>query len=347
MAPTPDSARTAISASPPPVRLQEEFAECLGGEVYLAYAHRPETGVLTVAAGFSPEVARGRAKVRAAALDALYRLPDGVAEPCDQDDGRELCLSDFMPEAPSDNHSRVAGTGLLSRERYMLPAEVVWMGDRDCRVEPTAVGVIDDDAGGVSGAIADLLAHDMVTRWWTSPRMPLLRVSQHLSMMIPEGAAAAIPALGLRVSAFVLPGPDFQIAVVGVSGEGTTIATAAARSAREAVAEAFLRAIAARAQPWNTLSTADSLRRLTVWHREVDYLAYLEWSALDADASALDQPEMREGTPGWADIACRRFGHEPILVTLGEFGDAVKVVCPGAACYRTVPPGTTLPCPVP
>ncbi len=149
------------------------------------------------------------------------------------------------------------------------------------------------------------------------------------------------------MSAFVLPGPDFQIAVVGVSGEGTTIATAAARSVREAVSEAFLRAVAARAQPWNTLSTADSLRRLTVWHREVDYLAYLEWSALDADASVIDQPGVWDGALGWADIACRRFGHEPILVGLGAFGDPVKVVCPGAACYRTVPPGTTLPCPVP
>ncbi|WP_424530161.1 hypothetical protein ACOZ38_11200 [Sphaerisporangium viridialbum] len=345
MAPTPDI--SAISASRSPVHM-EEIAECLGGEVYLAYAHRRESGVVTVAAGFAPEVARGRARVRASALDALHLLPDGGTEPCAGGDGRELCLSDFMPDPPPDHHARVAGVGLLSQEQYMLPAEVVWMGERDCRVEPTAVGVIEDDApDGVSGAIADLLAHDMVTRWWASPRMPLLRVSQHLGLLIPPGAADAIPALGLRMSAFVLPGPDFQIAVVGVSGEGTTIATAAARSVREAVSEAFLRAVAARAQPWNTLSTADSLRRLTVWHREVDYLAYLEWSALDADASVIDQPGVWDGALGWADIACRRFGHEPILVGLGAFGDPVKVVCPGAACYRTVPPGTTLPCPVP
>ncbi|MCW2877895.1 MAG: hypothetical protein JWQ95_1995 [Sphaerisporangium sp.] len=344
MTPTPDSSRSAISMSRSPVQL-EEIAECLGGEVYLAYAHRAESGV-TVAAGFSPEVARGRAKVRAEALDALYRLPDAGTEPRFGDDGRELCLADFMPDAPMDHHARVAGIGLLSRERYLLPADVVWMGERDRRVEPTAVGVVDDEFEGVSGAIADLLAHDMVTRWWASPRMPLLRVSDHLDRLVPPGVASAIPALGLRVSAFVLPGPDFQIALVGLSGEGTTIATAAARSVKAAVGEAFLRAVAARAQPWNTLSTADSLRRLTVWHREVDYLAYLEWSALDADASMVEQSEMRDA-PSWADIACRRFGHEPVLVGLGSFGDPVKVVCPGAACYRTVPPGTTLPCPVP
>ncbi|MFC4533250.1 hypothetical protein [Sphaerisporangium dianthi] len=354
MVPTPDSLRPAVSA-PPPVCL-DEIAECLGGEVYLAYAHRPESGVVAVEAHFSAETARSRAKARVASMDALHRLPDGVARPCAPDDHRDLCLSDFMPDPPADRHSRVAGTGLLSRERYMLPAEVVWMGHRDCRVEPTAVGVIGAGADGVPGAIADLLAHDMVTRWWASPRMPLLRVSQHLAAMIPEGAAEAADALGLRVSAFAMPGPDFQIAVVGVCGEGTTIATAAARTVGEAVAEAFLRALAARAQPWNTLSTADSLRRLTVWHREVDYLAYLEWSALDADASAFDRrpgpafdrrPSPGDGAPSWADIACRRFGHEPVVVTLGDAGEAVKVVCPGAACYRTSPPGTTLPCPVP
>jgi hypothetical protein len=346
MAPIPDTSRSAISASRSPVH-PEEIAECLGGEVYLAYAHRSGSGVVTVAAGFSPEVARGRARVRSAALDALYRLPDGFAELRAHDHGKELRLADFMPEPPADEHSRVAGTGLLSRDRFLLPAEVVWMGDRECRVEPTAVGVIDDVSDGVSSAIADVLAHDVVTRWWASPRMPLLRVSQHLDVLVSSELASAISALGLRVSAFVLPGPDFQIAVVGVSGEGTTIATAAARSVKEAVGEAFLRAVAARAQPWNTLSTADSLRRLTVWHREVDYLAHLEWSALDADPSTVDQQEARDGAPSWADIAARRFGHEPILVRLGPLDNPVKVVCPGAACYRTVPPGTTLPCPVP
>ncbi|MDP9866421.1 MULTISPECIES: YcaO-like family protein [Streptosporangium] len=325
----------------------EGVAECLGGEVHLAYARRPASGVVTVAAGFSPDAARARAEARAAAMDLLYRIPDGEAEPCAGDDGRQLCLADFMPEPPPDNRSRVAGTGLLSRERYLLPAEVVWMGERDCRVEPTVVGVVDDPADGVSGGIADLLAHDVFTRWWASPRMPLLRVSEHLGRLIPAGAAEAASALGLWVPAFVLPGPDFQIAVVGVSGDGTTIATAAARSMEEAVSRAFLRAMAARAQPWDTLPVADSLRRITVWHREADYLAYLERSAVDADPSALDGPDTPDGALGWIDIACRRFGHEPVVVGLGEPGTPVKVVCPGAACYRTVPPGTTLPCPVP
>ncbi|GII76271.1 hypothetical protein Sru01_12530 [Sphaerisporangium rufum] len=342
MAPASDGPRSALSAPRPVAPLPEEVAECFGGEVFLAYAGHPESGVLTVAAAFGAAAARAKAQARAGAMDVLRRLPDEGAGPCTGADGRRLCLDDFMPEAPAETRSLVAGTGLLSREPYLLPAEVVWLGERDCRVEPTSVGVVD---GGVDAAIADLLAHDMVTRWWADPRTPLLRVSEHLGTLIPPGAAAAVPALGLRVSAYVLPGPGFQIAVAGLSGDGTTIAAAAARSAPAAVAEAFLRAVAARAQPWNTLPTADSLRRLTVWHREVDYLAYLEWSALPADPALLAPFEERHETLSWADMACRRFGHEPVLVS-GP-GGPVKVVCPGAACYRTLPPGTTLPCPVP
>ncbi|MFF5207118.1 hypothetical protein [Streptosporangium sp. NPDC000396] len=347
MASTPRSARSAISGVSWSSMGLGEIAECLGGEVHLAYAQRPAFGVFTVAAGFSPDAARTRAEARASAMDALHRIPDGGAGVDAGGDGRRLRLADFMPEPPADSHSLVPGIGLLSRERYLLPAEVVWMGERDCRVEPTVVGVVDDHPDGISGAIADLLAHDVVTRWWASPRVPLLRISEHLGRLIPPGVASAVSALGLWVSAFVLPGPDFRIAVVGVSGEGTTIATAAASSVKAAVGEAFLRAMAARAQPWNTLPNADSLRRLMVWHREADYLAYLERSAVDADPVMVDEPAVWEGAPGWADIACRRFGHEPVLVRLGTSDDPVKVVCPGAACYRTVPPGTTLPCPVP
>ncbi|ETK37168.1 hypothetical protein [Microbispora sp. ATCC PTA-5024] len=344
MAPTPASPWPATSSASGSPEARGGIAECLGGEVHLAYAERSGSGAVTVAAGFSPGAARARAEARASALDNLYRLPDGLAPLRAGEGDRHLGLADFMPRPPDDSASRVTGVGLLSRERYQLPVEVVWLGERDCRVEPTLVGVVDD---GVSEAIADLLAHDVVIRWWSSPGFPLLRVSAYLDRLIPPGVVAAASALGLWVSAFVLPGPGFHIALVGVGGEGTTVATAAARTVRAAVGEAFLRAMAARAQPWNTLPTGDSLRRLTVWHRESDYLAYLERSAIDADPPALDEPAVWEGPMSWPDLACRRFGHEPILIGLDAPSGPVKVVCPGAACYRTAPPGTTLPCPVP
>ncbi|MDH2424477.1 hypothetical protein [Sphaerisporangium sp. TRM90804] len=345
MAPTPETFQK-VGAPWSPVPL-EGIAESLGGAVHLAYARRPASGVVTVAAGFTAEAARTRAEVRASAVDALHLIADGGTQLRPLGGARELYLADFMPEPPDDTGGRVSGVGLLSGDRYLLPAEVVWTGERDSRVEPTLVGLVDGRPDGASGGIADLLAHDVVTRWWSHPRMPLLRVSAHLARLLPDGVVPEVTLLGLRVAAFVLPGPGFPIAVVGVSGDGTTIATAAARSAGAAVGEAFLRAIAARAQPWTTLPTADSLRRLTVWHRESDYLAHLERSAVDAEPSAVEEPARWEWTPSWADIACRRFGHEPVLVAAGAADEPVKVVCPGAAVYRTILPGTTLPCPVP
>ncbi|MEZ0075121.1 hypothetical protein [Planotetraspora sp. GP83] len=127
------------------------------------------------------------------------------------------------------------------------------------------------------------------------------------------------------------------------------VATAATPTAGEAVGEAFLRAMAARAQPWSTLPTADSLRRFAVWHRETDHVTYLERWAVDADPRALDAGEAGAAgltMPDWAAVARRRFGHEPVVVEAGTSHEAVKVVCPGAARYGASPTGATLPCPV-
>ncbi|OPG14609.1 hypothetical protein [Microbispora sp. GKU 823] len=342
MATTPGVSRPATAGkswSPGPAG---EVAECLGGGVHLAYAEGPVSGSVTVAAAFTPEAALARARTRAAALDALHEVPASLpASPA----ARRLTLADFMVEPPADDTpARVPGVGLLSGDEYLLPAEVVQIGGRDGGVEPTTVGVVEED---VSAAVADLLAHDVVIRWWESPRIPLLRISEHLGGLLPPGLLSAARTLGLRIPAFVLPGADFRIGLVGVSGEGTTVAAAAGRTVEIAIGEAFLRAMAARAQPWVTLPATDSLRRLTVWHREADYLAYLERSAVDADPAALDDAVLWESALDWPDIACRRFGHEPVVVGPGTPAGPVKVVCPGAACYRTAPPGFMLPCPVP
>ncbi|MEN3539916.1 hypothetical protein AAH991_32735 [Microbispora sp. ZYX-F-249] len=340
MATTPVGSRSATAGDRP--GRAGEVAECLRG-VYLAYAEGPESGAVTVVAAFSEEAALAHARTRAAALEALYETPP-VAPPSPAG-ARRLTLADFVAERPAvDVSAPVPGVGLLSRDRYLLPAEIVRIGGRDRGVEPTLVGVVEKDVGA---AVADLLAHDVVIRWWESPRTPLLRVSEHLGGLLPPGVLPAASALGLRVSGFVLPGAGFRIGLVGVSGDGTTVAAAAGRTVEAAIGEAFLRAMAARAQPWATLPVTDSLRRLTVWHRETDYLTYLERSAVDADPAALDDPAPGEGAPGWPDIACRRFGHEPVVVGRGTPGGPVKVVCPGAACYRAAPPGPMLPCPVP
>lgn len=350
MSPTPETFRPPAGA-PSSSGTPAQVTELLGGLLHIAYAERP--AVVTVATGFTPGSARDRAELRASALDSLRALTAPVSEkepagPYQANAAamsspvpiRVLGLADFMPDPPDDGPERVSGIGALTGERYLVPEEVVWTGEANARVEPTLVGLVAAD--GVSGAIADLLAHDVVTRWWADPRIRLLNMSHRVPGMLPSGVAGALTMMRLRVSAFVLPASDFPIAVVGVSGDGTTIAAAASRSVTAAVREAFLRAMAARAQPWDTLPIADSLRRLTVWHREADYLTHLErW------ATAPGPPPSEHTDPlGWADIACRRFGHEPILIGRTP-ATAVKVICPGAACHHHGPAGTPLPCPVP
>ncbi|MFC0865712.1 hypothetical protein ACFHYQ_25780 [Sphaerimonospora cavernae] len=343
MATTPGGFRSALAGEPWWPGRTGEIAECLGGGVYLAYAEGPAAGAATVAAGFTPDNALARARTRAAALDALHGMAGGAPAP--SPGARRLSLADFLPEPPfGDTGTDVPGVGLLSRDGYLLPAEVVRIGGRDGGVEPTLVGVVEED---ICAAIADVLAHDVTIRWWESPRVPLLRVTEHLGRLLPRGLASATRLLDLRVPAYVLPGADFQIGLVGVSGEWTTVAVAAGRTVRDAIGEAFLRAMVARALPWEALPATDFLRRVTVWHREADYLAYLERWAVDADPGTLDDSGLWESALGWPDIACRRFGHEPIAVGTGSAVAVAKVVCPGAACYRTAPPGFILPCPVP
>ncbi|NUP00234.1 MAG: hypothetical protein HOW59_20145 [Nonomuraea sp.] len=318
-------------------------AEALGGAVHLACAEAPRDELSVIVAGFSGYEAQTttRAHARLAALRALRRLPGDRYGP--RSPGTSLRLSDFMADPPASLKLHVGGTGLLSGRRYRLPAEVVWTGGHECLVEPALSGVVDS---GVPEALAEVVAHDVLARWWAEPREPLLRVSASLGRLLPPGVKEAADGLGLRVSAYVLPAPDIRIALVVVGGEGATLAAAAGRTVRPAVCEAFLRAMAARAQPWSTLELPDCLRRFAVWQREGDYAAHLEGLAVDADPRLVDEVSGLRPS-GWPEIAARRFGHEPVAVRADGGGEVLKVLCPGALCYRAAPGATTLPCPVP
>ncbi|MFI6924594.1 hypothetical protein ACIBIZ_31950 [Nonomuraea spiralis] len=319
------------------------MAECLGGAVHLACAESPADELAVIVAGFSGYEAqtRARALTRLAALRGLRRLPGDRHRTVQA--GTELRLSDFVADPPAGLGLHVPGTGLLSGRRYRLPAEVVWAGGHECLVEPATSGVVDS---GVPEAIAEVVAHDVVARWWAEPREPLLRVSAALGRLLPAGVTAAASGLGLRMSAFVLSVPDLRVALVTVGGEGATLAAAAGRTVRQAVCEAFLRAMAAKAQPWSTLELPDCLRRFAVWQREADYAAYLERLAVDADPRLVDEVSGLRPS-GWPEIAARRFGHEPVAVRADGDGPVVKVLCPGALCYRAASGATVLPCPVP
>ncbi|MGW2158022.1 hypothetical protein [Nonomuraea sp. NPDC001699] len=320
------------------------MADSLGGTVHLACAESPRDELAVIVAGFSGYEAQSRARAlaRLAALRRLRRLPGDGRQAAWT--GTELRLSDFVADPPASLRRHVPGTGLLSGRRYRLPVEVVWTGGHECLVEPATSGVVDS---GVPEAIAEVVAHDVVARWWAAPREPLLRVSGALERLLPPGVTAAAAGLGLRMSAFVLSVPDLRVALVTVGGEGATLAAAAGRTVKSAVCEAFLRAMAAKAQPWSTLELPDCLRRFAVWEREADYAAHLERLAVDADPRLVDEVSGLRPS-GWPEIAARRFGHEPVAVRAdGDRGEVIKVLCPGALCYRAASGATVLPCPVP
>ncbi|NUR92402.1 MAG: hypothetical protein HOY71_50735, partial [Nonomuraea sp.] len=166
-------------------------AEALGGAVHLACAETPLDELSVVVAGFSgyePQTT-ARARTRLNALRALRRLPGEPpafrpGETLSAVPGAELRLSDFMAEPPPSVKQHIGGAGLVSGRRYRLPAEVVWAGGRECLVEPVLSGVVDS---GVPEAIAEVVAHDVVARWWADPREPLLRVSASLGHLLPPG----------------------------------------------------------------------------------------------------------------------------------------------------------------
>jgi hypothetical protein len=306
----------------PEVPASPQIVSCLDGQVYLASAHGPGCGTV-VAAGFGHEDALTRARTRARALDDLYRLRTG---PESVPGGRRLRLADFVASPIGDGRFAVAGQGVASGARYLLPVEVVWLGERACGVVPTAVGVVEDPADPVSSAIADVLAGHVMAGWWGHPRIPLLRVTGQLRHMTSPAEAA-----GLAVSGYVLPGADFQTALVCIAGgqRGPVFGIAAGRLVSSAAPVAFLRALAARLRP-----SGDPAAHHLAWRCRAADIAWLERSALEADLTRADELAFWEGLPDWADIARRQFGHEPVLFSSGRPGRPAKVVCPGASCYR-------------
>ncbi|WP_182904372.1 hypothetical protein [Microbispora sp. H13382] len=361
MRPTPAGFRTAGETP----GTAGEVAGCLDGTVHLAYARASAADPPVVAAGFSAEAALSRARARARALGLLREGPAPRATP--GGGGRALRLSDFVPHpiAPQliaphaaaphaavphatvphptgSGGPLVAGRGLLTGAGYRLPGEVVWLREHGGPVEPTAIGVVDDCA---PAGVADVLAHDAVLRWRAASRRPPLRITPYLGGLLPPGVAEAASGLGLSISAYVLPAGEVRTVLVRVRGAATTTAAACGRTLGAAVREAFLLAVAAGAQPGQAVPDLGAPSRLVAWRHEDGHPADLERTAVDADPGIVDEPAGPVPS-GWAGVAYRRFGHEPILVEAGESREAVKVVCPGASCYRRERPGIEVPCPV-
>ena len=169
----------------------QEILSCLDGLVHVASASRPTCGTV-VAAAFGPQDARARARTRVRALDDLYRIPARPRGPGGDHGFIKLRLADFVAGPVRAGGRYVAGEGVTSGRPYLLPVEVVRLGERDGDVAPTVVGVMDDSSDQVSSAIADILAAHVVTSWWDHPGIPLLRVTRQFDNMTAPGTMAAL-----------------------------------------------------------------------------------------------------------------------------------------------------------
>jgi hypothetical protein len=71
-------------------------------------------------------------------------------------------------------------------------------------------------------------------------------------------------------------------------------------------------------------------RALTAWHQGSEQLALLRRHAVGR------LPVGPWPRVDWVELAHRRFGHEPVLVTLptADGGHTVQAACPGAEVYR-------------
>lgn len=295
---------------------------------------------------------------------AALHAQRGRARPSGATAGERLLrLGDFTPETEDDgvcgaDGPAVRAFGAVSGSRYAVPAEVVLPLPAPAAVlERTVVGAVYGAPVErpalrdrlVGAAVADILATDIAVRWWQRPRPGLVRLP--LDGLLPEGAAGALHEQGTAAEAYAWPNLPFTVvlAVVHTGRAAAGFGVAAAAEPEEAVRAALLRAQAARlalgaahdaagddgAGPRGgrrLVVPAPTARALAAWAAGPAHLELLRRNSCDG------APPAEQAGTDWVEQAHRRFGHEPLVLSLTapDGGLVVKAVCPGAAVYRAV-----------
>jgi hypothetical protein len=250
--------------------------------------------------------------------------------PSDLSGAQVLGLDDFGREAAHRVGAErlVPVAGVVSNGIYLVPESCVFPG----AVDTTANGMAAAETakGAVDQAVADLLATDLLVRWWDAPGEVVLDVT---GMLPAIGALGRCPAGdGLEVSAFMFERIGFLLAVVVHVGGGAAAtmghsAAAGAAGAANAISGALLSAVRARSAMLSDLSARQRARHLQVWHCGPEYLAELLRRSLPAGRLPGDL-----AAPDWPAVATRWFGHEPLVATarMADRRIAARVICPGA-----------------
>lgn len=288
-----------------------------------------------------------------ATVDRRIRRRLHCVEPSEGFGGQRLGLSDFVSEARDSAPVRafVEARGALSDEEYAVPVGVVSLAeDRVLLAEPSLLGAAcADDESAITSATANILARDIVRRWWQQPETHRPQHLDLLAEVLPNRVVSTLLAQDLRVHGYTWSVDGAGIVLVAITSADNHAASygVAVTTSTSAVVRAFCQAVHARvALQWRDypgpVSRAELGRLAAAWHQGPEHLGLLEQHAKPSD----DVPTGYQEPDDWLDHAARRFGHEPVVVRLPEPDghSVVKVLCPGAAVYRRA--AEALSCPV-
>lgn len=252
---------------------------------------------------------------------------------CEIPADRVLGGGDFGLRGVGDGRAErlVAVAGVVSDDVYLVPEGFVFPGAVD--LVPAGMAAAPSTGDAVARAVADLLAADLLTRWWESADRAdqAADVTRLLPGAVSGRLLEKVAGDGLEASALLLERDGFFVAVVVLHtgrGGAATLGQAAGGAAAGALEEALLRAVAAQRTSPSDLPVPERVRHLAVWHCGAEYLAEMR-----RRSRPVERVPESGGSPDWADLACRRFGHEPLAAT-GALPDgrvAARVICPGAA----------------
>jgi len=190
-----------------------------------------------------------------------------------------------------------------------------------------------------------------VSRWWKRPHRGVLKLTPRLGELLPTDVVRSLDAAALHLEGYRWLEQGVQIVLIAVTWpgrHGATYGVAAAATPAAAALEALCRSLHTRvALYWPGYpghpTGATAARLLTSWRQGPDHLAMLDRHATEGEDRA---GGIESWSGDWVDVATRRFGHEPVMVTWTDdrIGEVTRILCPCAAVYQPVE--QRLPCPV-
>jgi len=347
--------------------IEVSLSPWLDGAAHVARAsHQTDRGAFTsTACGYTAGQAHNRGLRQARIRNVLASPRLLLAQHNPVAGCREIMPSDLVSGVSTDiGHLRLKGHGADSGDPYLVPANSVivdWTASTEGGggIQQTMIGATCAESGDpVALAVADIVRRDFLVRWWSQPRGPFSAATQRLEDVLGSTLMAATVQAGFRLSAFRWNAAAVPVVIVALHDQNDnriSFGSGAAARVDDALTEGFLDALRAKVDTQIVLDLGPDRSGIGIADQVYLLAAWLHGSERLSRLNALCSPPSRGRTSpngdrgvDWIDVACRRFGHEPVVVRCSDLSDpsVIKVVCPGAALYRPVRLAAFLPSPV-